>query len=197
MKTNTRIQVLLTSTLVLLAGGHKVSAQTNSNDDQIGLPTNPKNPLEPPSSTNDSSVNAINNLLPTNPITSSPAIDQPTNINNTNNYNPDGYSINYPNCSGTCVFAIGKNDRQNGWQFTTGVIWNINSPERTQAESSRMLAIAQSQKINTDSNLLLMEKLTGAISSGKIEQANGLAIILANRLGYSDHKSLIKEIKGK
>jgi hypothetical protein len=164
----------------------------------MGLPTNPDDPPIVTSNTNNSSLsNGTNNLLPTISTNSAPQIDQPANINNTNNYNPDSYSTSYPNCSGTCVFAIGKNDRQNGWQLTTGIVWNINSPERTQAESSKIVALAQSQKISLDSNLLLMEKLTQAIVSGQTEQANGLAIILANRLGYLDYKNLIKEIKRK
>jgi hypothetical protein len=192
MDTNIRIQVLSTSTLMLLASNHKVIAQTNNNEAD-----NVKDSSAVPSSINSPPLNGVNNLLLTNPINSAPPIDQPPNINSTNNNNPDSYSTNYPNCSGTCVFAIGKNDRQNGWQLTTGVIWNISSPERTQAESSKIMAIAQSQKISLDSNLLLMEKLTQAIVSDRTKEANGLAIILANRLGYLDHKSLIKEIKRK
>jgi hypothetical protein len=196
MNTNSKIKVLLTSTLMLLAGGQKVNAQTNNSE--TGLPPNLNDPPTVPNNTSNSPLpNGTNNLLPTNSVNSAPPIDQPPNINNTNINNPDSYSTNYPNCSGTCVFAIGRNDRQNGWQITTGVIWNINSPERTQAESSKIVAIAQSQKINLDSNLLLMEKLTQAIVSDRTEQANGLAIILANRLGYLDYKSLIKEIKRK
>jgi hypothetical protein len=196
MNTNSKIKVLLTSTLMLLAGGQKVNAQTNNSE--TGLPPNLNDPPTVPNNTSTSPLpNGTNNLLPTNSVNSAPPIDQPPNINNTNINNPDSYSTNYPNCSGTCVFAIGRNDRQNGWQITTGVIWNINSPERTQAESSKIVAIAQSQKINLDSNLLLMEKLTQAIVSDRTEQANGLAIILANRLGYLDYKSLIKEIKRK
>jgi hypothetical protein len=196
MNTNSKIKVLLTSTLMLLAGGQKVNAQTNNSE--IGLPPNPNEPPTVPNNTSNSPLpNGTNNLLPTNSVNSAPPIDQTPNINNTNINNPESYSTNYPNCSGTCVFAIGRNDRQNGWQIATGVIWNINSPERTQAESSKIIATAQSQKINLDSNLLLMEKLTQAIVSDRTEQANGLAIILANRLGYLDYKSLIKEIKRK
>jgi hypothetical protein len=193
---NTNGKILLTSTLMLLAGGQKVSAQTNN--DEAGLAGNLDNPPIVTSNMNNSlSPNGINNLLSTISPNSAPPIDQPANINNTNNYNPDSYSTSYPNCSGTCLFAIGKNDRQNGWQLTTGIVWNINSPEKTQAESSKIVAMAQSQKTSLDINLILMEKLTQAISSEQTEQANGLAIILASRLGYTDYKSLIKEIKSK
>jgi hypothetical protein len=193
---NTNSKILLTSTLMLLAGGQKVSAQTNNSE--VGSPKNLDGLPAVSSNMNDSPLsNGTNNLLSTNPINSAPSIDQPANINNTNNYNPDSYSTSYPSCSGTCLFAIGKNDRQSGWQLTTGIVWNINSPERTQAESSKILATAQSQKTNLDINLLLMEKLTQAIFSERTEQVNGLAIILASRLGYLDYKSLIKEIKSK
>jgi hypothetical protein len=193
---NTNGKILLTSTLMLLAGGQKVSAQTNN--DEAGLAGNLDNPPIVTSNMNNSlSPNGINNLLSTISPNSAPSIDQPANINNTNNYSPDSYSTSYPNCSGTCLFAIGKNDQQNGWQLTTGIVWNINSPERTQAESSKIVAMAQSQKTSLDINLLLMEKLTQAIFSEQTEQANGLAIILASRLGYTDYKSLIKEIKSK
>jgi hypothetical protein len=124
-------------------------------------------------------------------------INQPpiTNQNNQTNYGDS--TMSYPNCTGTCVFSIGKINQQNQREVVAGVVWNITSPENTQAQTGKITAQAQSDKLDRDNNLVLMEKLTQAISSRQEERANGLAIMLAKPLGYQDHQKLIADIKNR
>jgi hypothetical protein len=149
---------------------------TNSNDS----PTAPPIDSTPPLQTNGDST------------TSQPPI---TNQNNQTNYGDS--TMSYPNCTGTCVFGIGKINQQSQREFVAGVVWNISSPENTQAQTGKITAQAQSDKLDRESKLVLMEKLTQAVSSRQEERANGLAIMLAKPLGYNDHQKLIADIKNR
>jgi hypothetical protein len=152
----------------------------------------------------DTTINS-NDLPAAPPVDSTPplqpngdsTINQPpiTNQNNQTNYGDS--TMSYPNCTGTCVFGISKINQQNQREFVAGVVWNITSPENTQAQTGRITAQAQSDKLDRDNNLVLMEKLTQAISARQEERANGLAIMLAKPLGYRDHQKLIADIKNR
>ena len=112
--------------------------------------------------------------------------------------NSSGFSnLTYPNCQGACVFAIGRTNSRQSWEAVAGVVWQISSPENTQAETHRLTAQSERDRFDRESTVILVEKLSDAIESGKIERANLLAIILAKRLGYGDYQKLLREARGK
>lgn len=127
----------------------------------------------------------------------------------TNNYasvNSSAGALGYPNCSGTCAFAIGRvSPSQNTYGSTSntsqfeavfGIVHSFNSPDQTNAETNRLLV--EIQKYRNDQEIItgLSEKLADAIESGKYERANIIAIILAPKLG-KDYQTLLREVKAK
>jgi hypothetical protein len=104
-------------------------------------------------------------------------------------------SLNYPSCSGVCVFAIGRTTRTSNADPSIEAVWQINSPENTQAQNARILAETQRDSLNNQTTLVLVEKLAEAIETNKPERANAIAIILASRLGYSDYRQLLKDVR--
>lgn len=72
------------------------------------------------------------------------------------------------------------------WQV--GIVWKPNAPEVAQAEGERT-------KQKLEDNRSLMTNLADAIAQNKTELASGLAILLAPRLGYSDPRKLIADLK--
>lgn len=127
--------------------------------------------------------------------TSSPLIPTQTGIIQFNN---TGLSaLAYPNCGGTCLFAIGRLvPSSNGTtvEAVAGVVWQLRSPENTQVESQRLHLTAQSEKLTQESTLILTEKLANALEQGKSDRITLLAILLAKRLGYSDHHQLLQQL---
>jgi hypothetical protein len=85
--------------------------------------------------------------------------------------------------SGSDSSSSGKNIK---WQV--GVVWKPNAPEVAQAEGERT-------KQKLEDNRSLMTNLADAIAQNKTELASGLAILLAPRLGYSDPRKLIADLK--
>lgn len=135
-----------------------------------------------------------NEILPT---TSS--INQQAGVIQNNGLGNYG-SLSYPSCSGICVFAIGRTTRTGNAdpnvEAVVGVVWQISSPENTQAQNARILAENQRDSLNNQTTLVLTEKLAEAIETNKPERANAIAIILAPRLGYNDYRKLIKDVQG-
>lgn len=82
--------------------------------------------------------------------------------------------------------SSGNNANNIRWQV--GVVWKPNAPEVTQAEGERT-------KQKLEDNRSLMTLLADAIAQNKTEMAQGFAILLAPRLGYSDHRKLIADLK--
>jgi hypothetical protein len=114
-------------------------------------------------------------------------------------FNNTGLSaLTYPNCGGTCLFAIGRLvPSANGTtsaEAVAGVVWQLRSPENTQAESQRLLLKAQSENLTQESTLILTEKLADAIEQRKPDRITLLAILLAKRLGYASHHQLLKDL---
>lgn len=140
--------------------------------------------------TSGSGVSTSSSSLTSSPITQQTGLIQ---------FNPPSYSnFGYPTCSGTCVFAITRvspsGNGGNNLEAVAGIIYQFSSPENTQAESQRLLAIAQKERLDQESTVILAEKLSDAIESGKKERANVIAIILARRLGYPDHHQLLLDM---
>jgi hypothetical protein len=76
----------------------------------------------------------------------------------------------------------------NNLRWQVGVTWRPNPPEIIQVEGDKV-------KQRLDDNRSLMMALAEAISQNRTEMARGLAILLAPRLGYSDPRKLLAEMK--
>jgi hypothetical protein len=142
-------------------------------------------------------------FVPTNPITPSPATSSLTtsipNQTGVIQFNNTGLSaLTYPNCGGTCLFAIGRlvptSNGSTSAEAVAGVVWQLRSPENTQAEAQRLLIKAQTENLTQESTLLLTEKLADALEQRKPERIKLLAILLAKRLGYSDYYQLLQQL---
>ncbi len=76
----------------------------------------------------------------------------------------------------------------NNLRWQVGVTWRPNPPEIIQVEGDKV-------KQRLDDNRSLMISLAEAISQNRTEMARGLAILLAPRLGYTDPRKLLAEMK--
>jgi hypothetical protein len=173
---------VFTEAKIAFAGSGSITNIDSSN----GTPSSPENSGN--SSTPPGTANPIIN-------NTAPSINQQADFiqNNGSSFS----SLTYPNCQGACIFAIGRTNSRQSWEAVAGVVWQISSPENTQAETHRLTAQSERDKLERDSTIILVEKLSDAIESGKTERANLLAIILAKRLGYSDYQRLLRESRGK
>ncbi|MBD2569448.1 hypothetical protein [Anabaena lutea] len=115
----------------------------------------------------------------------------------------DGFNSLSPPCnSKICLFTLIRNSSRNSSQnssqdteFLGGAVWQLGgSHEDTKAETDKLRAMAQKEKDDQESTLILTEKLAEAIENNKIERAKLYAISLAKRLGYADYHLLLKEI---
>lgn len=104
-------------------------------------------------------------------------------------------SFSQPNCNTKiCLFTFIRNSSQ-GTEFLSGAVWQLGgSPNDTQAETQKLLAIAQKERLDQESTLILTEKLAEAIETNKMERAKLYAISLAKRLGYVDYRQLLEDI---
>lgn len=174
--------LVFTEVKIAFAGSGSITNIDSSN----GTSTSPEN-------------SGNSSILPgtANPIinNTAPSINQQADFiqNNGSSFS----SLTYPNCQGACIFAIGRTNGRQSWEAIAGVVWQISSPENTQAETHRLTAQSERDKLDRESTVILVEKLSNAIESGKIERANLLAIILAKRLGYGDYQQLLREARGK
>jgi hypothetical protein len=116
------------------------------------------------------------------PAGSNSSINQQAGVIQNNGVGSYG-NLSYPACSGVCVFAIGRvnhtGNSNPSMEAVVGAVWQINSPENTPAQNACILAENQRDA--------LTKKLAEAIENKKPERANAIAIILAQRLGYSDY----------
>ena len=152
------------------------------------------------------SPNAIADSLSTDQITTDTTTD--TTQTGVIQFNNTGLSaLAYPNCGGTCVFAIGRlvpGSRGTTAEAVAGIVWQLRSPENTRTEAQRLLLNAQSENLTQESTLILTEKLADALEQRKpndltIEspRITLLAILLAKRLGYADHHQLLQQLDRK
>ena len=88
--------------------------------------------------------------------------------------NASGLSgLTYPNCGGTCAFAITRvtpmSNGNTGLEAVAGLVWQFSSPEKTIAKSQQLLLQAQSDQINGQSTVMLAEKLAEAIDLSELK----------------------------
>ncbi|WP_309740221.1 hypothetical protein [Chamaesiphon sp. OTE_20_metabat_361] len=119
------------------------------------------------------------------------------------------FSTGVDNCSNLCVkldlgssnndssfgsnsfnggFNSGGNSAASGVRWQVGITWRPTAPEISLAEAERV-------KRQLDDNRSLMTALAEAIAQNKTEMAQGLAILLAPRLGYKDPRKLVADLK--
>ena len=119
------------------------------------------------------------------------------------------FSSGVDNCSNLCVkldlgssnndssfgsnsfnggFNSGGNSGSSGVRWQVGITWRPTAPEISLAEAERV-------KRQLEDNRSLMTALAEAIAQNKTEMAQGLAILLAPRLGYKDPRKLIADLK--
>ena len=136
-------------------------------------------------------------------LTITPTTLQQTGTNNFANVNSNVGALNYPNCS-SCFFGILRTTPNNNPSGTIsnqleaviGVIIAIDSPERANSETNRMVVEIQKSKNEYEVKLALGEKLADAIELGKMERAKIVAMLLAPLLGKT-HNQLLAEIFAK
>jgi hypothetical protein len=121
----------------------------------------------------------------------------------------NSYSSSSDNCSTLCVkldlgslnndssyssnslnngFNSGSSYGSNGVRWQVGITWRLSAPEVSLAEADRV-------KRQLEDNRSLMTALAEAIALNRTEMARGFAILLAPRLGYSDPRKLIADLK--
>ncbi len=103
-------------------------------------------------------------------------------VNNENSFN-SGFNNGFGS-----DLNSGSSINANNIRWQVGLTWKPNAPEVTQAEGERT-------KQRLEDNRSLMTLLAEAIAQNKTEMAQGLAILLAPRLGYGDHRKLIADLK--
>jgi hypothetical protein len=114
------------------------------------------------------------------------------------------FSTGVDSCSSLCVkldlgspnndtsfnggFNSGSPSTSNNVRWQLGITWRPSPPEFAQADGERT-----KQRLEDNRNLMLT--LADAIAQNKTELARGIAILLAPRLGYSDPRILIAQMK--
>lgn len=155
------------------------------------------------STTQDSSVTSPT-IQNAGALTVTPTTLQQTGTNNFANVNPNVGALNYLNCSSSCFFGILRTMSNSNLSGTIsnqleaiiGVIIAIDSPERANSETNRMIVEIQKSKNEYKIKLALGEKLADAIELGKMERAKIVAMLLAPLLGKT-HNQLLAEIFAK
>jgi len=116
--------------------------------------------------------------------------------NGVNNFANIG-TTTVPNCGGFCVYTNVRNISGNGGglsnsqtEISAGFVWQISSPDQTNLETQRRLADAQIGKSEDEVRFTWMKELTAAIRAGNMADANGIAILLAPKLGKTPQQLL-------
>jgi hypothetical protein len=127
--------------------------------------------------------------------------------NGINNFASIG-TTTVPNCGGLCFYGNiksgsssinGFNSSTTGSQFegSLGFMWQITSPDQTNVETQRRLADSTIGKSEDELRFSWMKELTTAIRTGNMAEANGVAILLAPKLGKTPQQLLNEVIKMK
>ena len=133
-------------------------------------------------------------------LSTSPISLQQTGINNFASVG----TTTVPNCGGFCVYTNVRNISGNGGglsnsqtEISAGLVWQISSPEQTNVDTQRRLADAQVGKSEDELRFSWMKELTTAIRAGNMADANGIAILLAPKLGKTPQQLLNEVMKMK
>ena len=108
-------------------------------------------------------------------------------LGSTNNDSLGGFNNSF-NSGFNTGFNNNSSSSSSGIRWQVGVTWRLTAPEVSLAETERV-------KRQLEDNRSLMLALAESISQNKNELANGLAILLAPRLGYGDPRKLLADLK--
>ncbi len=123
--------------------------------------------------------------------------------NGINNFASIG-TTTVPNCGGFCIYTnvrnisgntVGLSNSQT--EISAGLMWQISSPDQTNVDTQRRLADAQVGKSEDELRFSWMKELTTAIRVGNMADANGIAILLAPKLGKTPQQLLNEVIRMK
>jgi hypothetical protein len=73
-----------------------------------------------------------------------------------------------------------------------GIVWQFDSPAKKQAEATLRQANAKAIQESDEYLVKISESLADAIVKKQREKAIALSMIVAKRLGYKDHQSLLR-----
>lgn len=146
----------------------------------------------------DSSVNPSTTDNP-NSITVTPTTLLQTGNNNYANVNSNIGTLNYPNCEGTCAFAIMRTTPANNINGRTtnqiegiiGVIHSFSSPEQTNSQSNRQLVTIQQQRSESEISSNYIKIIADACQNKDIIRAELTAKALA-RIWQVDYQTLLR-----
>jgi hypothetical protein len=117
-----------------------------------------------------------------------------TNIGTTTSPNCGGFCL-YGNIkSGSSTFSSFNNLSGSQFEGSLGFMWQITSPDQANLETQRRLAESQIGKTEDELRFSWMKALTAAIKDGNIADANGIAILLAPKLGKNPQQ-LLNEVR--
>ena len=108
-------------------------------------------------------------------------------LGSTNNDSYGGFNNSF-NSGFNTGFNNNSSSGSSGIRWQVGVTWRLTAPDVSLAETERV-------KRQLEDNRSLMLALAEAITQNKNELANGLAILLAPRLGYGDSRKLLADLK--
>ena len=116
-------------------------------------------------------------------------------VNGFNSFNGFTTPLTPPQCHKQWCGYLMHRITPYGSETDAGIFFQLGgSSEDTQAESQKLLAIAQKEKLDQESTVILIEKLAEAIETKKMERAKLYAMSLAKRLGYTDYRQLLNDI---
>ncbi|WP_143046350.1 hypothetical protein [Trichormus sp. NMC-1] len=131
-------------------------------------------------------------------LTVTPTTLLQTGSNNYANVNSNTGSLNYPNCGGTCSFAIMRTTPTNNLNGTggnqiegvIGVIHSFSSPDQTNAETNRQLVDIQKQRSESEITSNYIKIIADACQAKDLIRAELNAKGLA-RIWNVDYKTLL------
>ncbi|KYC40828.1 hypothetical protein WA1_24715 [Scytonema hofmannii PCC 7110] len=163
--------------LTQAGGGQNTSTESNSSSI-----TNNQNT----SSTSSSLTNV-------SPPTGAPQFD-----NFSSHYGSYG-SLNYPHCSGSCIFGITRFAPSTNGGMTQeavmGVVVDLDSPNKRSAQAYQKYYEAFSNRMVQEDEVSLLSKIADAVNQCQDNHANLLALPAAKRLGITPDELLSRTDK--
>ena len=134
----------------------------------------------------------------TDSLTVTPTTFLQTGTNNYANVNSSTGALNYPNCGGTCAFAIMRTTPANNINGTMsnqiegviGLIHTFNSPDQTNADTNRQLVDIQKQRSESEITTNYIKAIADACQSKDSVRAELTAKALG-RIWNVDYKTLL------
>ncbi len=131
-------------------------------------------------------------------LTVTPTTLLQTGTNNYANVNSSTGTLNYPNCGGTCAFAIMRTSpaningiMSNQIEGVIGLIHTFNSPDQTNADTNRQLVDIQKQRSETEIATNYIKAIADACQSKDSIRAELTAKALG-RIWNVDYKTLLR-----